>query len=104
MTKHVVCRADFGLQCWKVVLGCWALHELDSFSLACKLMLVMELILVVCCDFISCSFLGVCCACVLQYGGHVAVVFVQPVTSPVDSNLQYWRTGMRVRLFLGGVE
>ena len=34
-TMHVVCQADSGLQCRQIILGCRALHELDSFCVAC---------------------------------------------------------------------
>ena len=55
-------------------------------------MLVMDWILMLCYDFISCFMVG-CLLCVYAsiFVGHVAIVFVQPMMSQADSGLQYWR-------------
>ena len=75
-TMRVICLADFGLQCWIIVLVCWALHVLDSLCSVWTLALVM-------------ACLGVLlCVCSSIFVGHVASVFVQTITSHADTSLK----------------
>ena len=78
VARHVVCQTIFGLHCWRIVFGCWALCVLDSFCSGWGLMFVYVSVMIV----FAVSCLGVLlCVCASIFVGHVAVVFVQPVTS-----------------------